>query len=151
MIKKSSTLTHGAGSSTSHLRSASLTNELLKVKSQLSTTLMTNEQAVNHINSIYSGDSNTEAVAKLFMFEDIIELDVEQLLDAPLSGLLTSFIDHMDEVINMAIPAISIEFEDKEEAMKQLAWRIRDVLVIMQTYTDIYQSLHELKSQLNEQ
>jgi uncharacterized protein YfaP (DUF2135 family) len=112
---------------------------------------MTNEQAVNHINSIYSGDSNTEAVAKLFMFEDIIELDVEQLLDAPLSGLLTSFIDHMDEVINMAIPAISIEFEDKEEAMKQMAWRIRDVLVIMQTYTDIYQSLHELKSQLNEQ
>jgi hypothetical protein len=49
----------------------------------------------------------------------------------------------------MAIPAISIEFEDKEEAMKQMAWRIRDVLIIMRTYTDIYQSLHELKSQLN--
>lgn len=127
------------------------TNELPRVKSQLSMIQMTNEQAVKHINSIFTGDSRHEATAKLFMFEDIIALDVENIIDAPLSGLLTSFVDHMDEVFTEAVPVISKRIPDKEEAMIHLGHRMKDVLLIMQSYTDIYQSLHELKSQLNEQ
>ena len=114
-------------------------------------TQMTNEQAVKHINATYTGDLRCESVAKLFMFEDIIALDVENLLDSPLSGLLTSFVDHMDAVFAEAVPVISKKIPDKEEAMIHLGHRMKDVLLIMQSYTDIYQSLHELKSQLNEQ
>lgn len=71
--------------------------------------LLTNFKALSKLAFLWSDNDDVSMVARTFVCEDIIEMDVEEWRDTAVSEHIKQFVDYTEEAINAYIESIDEE------------------------------------------
>jgi len=106
---------------------------------------LTNERAIKLINKKFGGKSKYEATAVIFASEDIIERDVQEWLNTPLTELYDSFIYNSVEGVHTLIDKEieKDEYHDERDLAYGAINKMVAVMKSMSAYADIYQTLQQ--------
>lgn len=108
---------------------------------------MSNEEAINFIQTEYDFDSKAVVLARMFAMEDIIEFDVREWVKMPISAGLAEFIEHCKHANEVSIPMYADRKTytplDMEGALHDIAEKMEVVMLAMQVYADIQEKIRE--------